>query len=377
MKRPRASAAAASLGANARGGVTGTRTAALELTGFDRGAVEHAAPTATAPAGAAPNAAAAERQSTSESESEVELEGAVAGPVVSLLKLCANALGDRLDALPVPRLRALGARARTALLSRALAARHVDAAHVSALWAALAEVRLCGAIVADETVLALAADCSPQLRAVSLAGAVRVRDASLAALARAAPNLAELDIAHCRFTDGGLVTVGAVCAGLCALDVSWNGAGVTDAAACALAAGCPRLTRVNLSGSAVTDRGVAALTAACAELAHLGLRQCIGVSEGGLRAAIGRCVYLESADLCICPALTDATVAQVRARARAPRHDPWLGRLGPDHLARRRCRDRPSASPVPHCSIGPPSPSSHSLSSARAPSVLPPLLSPP
>jgi hypothetical protein len=62
----------------------------------------------------------------------------------------------------------------------------------------------------------------------------------------------------------------------------------------------------------VTDRGVTALAAACGGLRALQLRQCMGVSEAGIRLALSRCGQLCSVDLSHVPSLEDSTVAQVR-----------------------------------------------------------------
>ncbi|PSC74657.1 F-box LRR-repeat 6-like [Micractinium conductrix] len=157
------------------------------------------------------------------------------------------------------------------------------------------------------TVCQVAAKANPDMAGLGT-GATNVTDACLTRLLAQSPLLQELELSGCeRLTPNSLATAvhpsaplkhallarsGACCdeavtflvdrfgATLEAVDLSWGGSRITDAAVAALAR-CPRLHSAGLAGTAVTTEGVRALLLAADAHAAAAAAQSAGSSGGG------------------------------------------------------------------------------------------------
>ena len=282
------------------------------------------------------------------------------GSVPALAELCCQAVAAQLLRLPCT-LDHLPPRARQRILRHAIASGALEEEHLP-LFGGLSELVLKGSKVTDKGLEHVAAACGARLLALDLSQCVRLlSDAGVAALLRACPKLQALDLSHCRLTDVSIEAAAQHCPALTALDYSWNGSGVGDRSARAVAAHSRRLESLRLCGSRVTDAALLALACACPRLHTLEVRGCHLLSEAGFVAVVSRlprlaalrpsqwrhfsdasvdllvrcCGQLTALDLSMCDRIDDAAVG------RAARGLPQLrtlqcygvGRLSTPHLA--------------------------------------------
>ena len=107
---------------------------------------------------------------------------------------------------------------------------------------ALSELDLRGSKVTERGLDLVAKTCGSRLLSLDLSQCVRLlSDAGVVALLGGCPRLTRLDLSHCRFTDVAIEAAAQSCPALTSLDYSWNGSGMGDGAAQAVAAHCPRL----------------------------------------------------------------------------------------------------------------------------------------
>ena len=209
------------------------------------------------------------------------------GSVPALAELCCQAVAAQLLRLPCT-LDHLPPRARQHILRHAIASGALEEEHLP-LFGGLSELVLKGSKVTDKGLEHVAAACGARLLALDLSQCVRLlSDAGVAALLRACPKLQALDLSHCRLTDVSIEAAAQHCPALTALDYSWNGSGVGDRSARAVAAHSRRLESLRLCGSRVTDAALLALACACPRLHALEVRGCHLLSEAGFVAVVSR-----------------------------------------------------------------------------------------
>jgi hypothetical protein len=139
-----------------------------------------------------------------------------------------------------------------------------------------------------------------ELTSISFVGFNSVVDVDVGYLADCyQQTLRRVELSWCpALTDAGLTSLVERCGPADRLrDVSFAGTCVTDVGAAALAAGCPRIRRVDLSHCrSITDRGVRALAVGCRRLERVSFAGCGHVSDAGLEALIRNCLALTSVD---------------------------------------------------------------------------------
>jgi hypothetical protein len=103
------------------------------------------------------------------------------------------------------------------------------------------EVVLSNSRVTDRGLDIVSRVCGQRLLVLGLSRCVRLHDSGVSALVRRCPLLKQLDVSYCRLTDAAIQCVARCCSGLSDINYSWNGSGIGDAAARALAASSPAL----------------------------------------------------------------------------------------------------------------------------------------
>tara|TARA_B110001452_G_scaffold242393_1_gene225167 strand:+ start:213 stop:2873 length:2661 start_codon:yes stop_codon:yes gene_type:complete len=208
------------------------------------------------------------------------LSSAAPGSVPSLAELCAAHVASR---LPCSGLEALPARVLARVLWHAVRSGSLEDEHLPLF--ALSELDLRGSKVTERGLDLVAKTCGSRLLSLDLSQCVRLlSDAGVVALLGGCPRLTRLDLSHCRFTDVTIEAAAQNCPALTSLDYSWNGSGVGDRSARAVAAHCRKLTHLALCGSRVTDGALLSLACACTSLVTLEVRGCHLLSEAGFVA---------------------------------------------------------------------------------------------
>jgi hypothetical protein len=196
----------------------------------------------------------------------------------------------------------------------------------------------------DEAMVHLPA-AAPELRLLSIAGATRLGERGLLAVARGCPKLECL-----RLTPNTRLAQAPVA----------GGPRLTDAVCAALGAGCQRLHTIVAAGRAhLTDRGVAALLAVAgaaavpaappsqppplSPLRALNLSNCAAVTDAALLALAAHCRGLVYLSVAGCPAISDIGVAALAAAHGATLRTLSLRRAG--GAARDAARSCVSTSP--------------------------------
>ncbi|GJN07190.1 hypothetical protein PR202_ga24998 [Eleusine coracana subsp. coracana] len=125
----------------------------------------------------------------------------------------------------------------------------------------------------------------------------RVADATLAAVSAASSCLRAVDLSRSSgFRAAGLAALARACPGLADLDLS-NGVDLGDAAAAEVAR-MRRLRRLSLSRcKPVTDMGLGCVAVGCPDLRDLSLKWCIAVTDLGLKLLAHKCKNLRTLDL--------------------------------------------------------------------------------
>ena len=114
-------------------------------------------------------------------------------------------------------------------------------------------------------------------------------------------------------TDAAICALAAGCPGLKSVDLS-TCYELTDVSISALADGCPGLTIVDLSGcKQLSDASISALAAGCPELTSLDLSYCYELSDASISALVARCPELTNVNLSYCYDLTDASISALAA----------------------------------------------------------------
>ena len=219
---------------------------------------------------------------------------APATPATPLRRLAAEACAPLLgDAIPVDTLTALPIAVRKLLLQAAVDV-EAEAFPEAVLRPLLAgggaslctEISLRKTSVSDRGLGFIGTACGRHLLRLDLSHCSRLRDAGVIALARRCPQLQQLNLSHCRLTDAAFECVAQSCHDLRELDCSWNGSGVGEPTARALAAHCVRLERLAICGCRLGDEALLALACACPMLSRLATRGCALLTEAGVVAAL-------------------------------------------------------------------------------------------
>ena len=207
----------------------------------------------------------------------------------TLTELCCKAVAAQLLRLPCT-LDHLPPRARKCILRHAIASGALEEEQLPLFG--LTELVLKGSKVTDKGLERVAATCGARLLALDLSQCVRLlSDAGVASLLSACPKLQSLDLSHCRLTDVSVEAAAQHCPALTALNYSWNGSGVGDRSALAVATHCRHMACVRLCGSRVTDATLLALACACPLLSTLEVRGCHLLSEAGFVAVASRACH--------------------------------------------------------------------------------------
>ncbi|GJN28500.1 hypothetical protein PR202_gb16633 [Eleusine coracana subsp. coracana] len=140
----------------------------------------------------------------------------------------------------------------------------------------------------------------PAAATLDLSLCPRVTDATLAAVSAASSSsscLRAVDLSRSSgFRAAGLAALAKACPGLADLDLS-NGVDLGDAAAAEVAR-MRRLRRLSLSRcKPVTDMGLGCVAVGCPDLRDLSLKWCIGVTDLGLKLLAHKCKNLRTLDL--------------------------------------------------------------------------------
>lgn len=205
---------------------------------------------------------------------------ATSGSVPSLSELCAAHVAAQ---LPCTGLEALPANVLARVLWHAVRGGSLEDEHMPLF--PLSELDLRGSKITERGLDLVAKTCGSRLLSLDLSQCVRLlSDVGVVALLRVCPRLTRLDLSHCRFTDVAVEAAAQNCPALTSLDYSWNGSGVGDRSARAVAAHCRKLTHLALCGSRVTDGALLSLACACPSLVTLEVRGCHLLSEAGFVA---------------------------------------------------------------------------------------------
>eukprot|EP00697_Spironema_sp_BW2_P013680 gnl/Spiro4/38_TR24_c0_g1_i1.p1 gnl/Spiro4/38_TR24_c0_g1~~gnl/Spiro4/38_TR24_c0_g1_i1.p1 ORF type:complete len:286 (+),score=40.38 gnl/Spiro4/38_TR24_c0_g1_i1:90-947(+) len=193
--------------------------------------------------------------------------------------------------------------------------------------------------VKDDRVLSLPPSVCARVKAISLSSCSALTDAAVLFLLRSCPCLVSLSLRHLEIKDSlwnELSSAGGL--RLRALDIGFvprvDDAVLAKLAACRnlrflnlgycheysdrglllLVSQCTLLESLDLTHSALTDIGLEAIAANCSSLRSLGLCYCAGISDRGISAICGRCVWLQQLDLRFTGlGITEACVPLVRS----------------------------------------------------------------
>eukprot|EP00667_Euglena_gracilis_P007372 EG_transcript_7453 len=184
------------------------------------------------------------------------------------------------------------------------------------------------------------------ISSLTIAGCPKVTDATLASLAdHRAGLLRRLDVTACPAVSGaGVARLLRCCPSVTSLGVggvdlpaglqipaAWpptlldltaaRCGGVSDPVVAALARGCPRLQRLDLSYCKdITDEGLAEVAAGCPDLQGLVLEGCPCVTDDSIQGLLLRCPALDSLNLARCKRVGDATLAAIIAHRPTIKH---------------------------------------------------------
>ena len=161
---------------------------------------------------------------------------------------------------------------------------------------AASELKLRGSRVSDRGLCLLGRACGSRLLSLDISFCPRLKDTGLIALVHECPQLLQLQLAHCRFSDAAIERLVRSCAGLRTLDCSWNGSGITDRGVRAIGKHCLRLEKLALNGCRMSDDTLLALACALPQLTQLLTKGC-DLSESGMTAALYVLPRLEVVEL--------------------------------------------------------------------------------
>ena len=195
---------------------------------------------------------------------------------------------------PLHRLSSLSERLRMRLLACCIAEGTLTDG-VMAHFAA-SELKLRGSRVSDRGLCLLGRACGSRLLSLDISFCPRLKDTGLIALVHECPQLLQLQLAHCRFSDAAIERLVRSCAGLRTLDCSWNGSGITDRGVRAIGKHCLRLEKLALNGCRMSDDTLLALACALPQLTQLLTKGC-DLSESGMTAALYVLPRLEVVEL--------------------------------------------------------------------------------
>ena len=180
------------------------------------------------------------------------------------------------------------------------------------------------ALITDVSICHLADSCR-DLADLSLGGCTNISDSSVWELASSHPELHSLNVAFCQVDDSGVCALAECCHKLAMIDLC-GCAGITDASAKALAAGCPAtLTEIDLSWCSITDAAGAyclrshdrtrarvrdsraAYTVSCCSADSLPTYPILAAAA--VLALVGGCPNLARLSIDFCDDVTDGAVA--------------------------------------------------------------------
>jgi hypothetical protein len=130
------------------------------------------------------------------------------------------------------------------------------------------------------------------------------------AVAAGCPRLTSLDLRGCsNVVDAGIERVALCCPNLTSLDLG-GCENVTDAGIEVVAASCPNLESLDLQYCEnVTDTGLATVAVSCSRLRSLNLYDCYNVTDVALARLAAGCLHLALLDLTGCESVSDAGLA--------------------------------------------------------------------
>lgn len=195
--------------------------------------------------------------------------------VPTLVELCsfpvAMQLGQHSQLSEVPsKLQQLLPSVRARVLKHALSADSFDEEWLRVFPET--QLSLSGSRLSDRGLEIVALARGSCLLEIDLSRCVYLHDSGLRALVHACGSLRKLDVSYCRLSDAAFECTARCCPKLIDLNYAWNGSGVGDGAAGALATHCGHLERLEMSGSRVCDSALLSLACACPKLQHLQAR---------------------------------------------------------------------------------------------------------
>ena len=235
--------------------------------------------------------------------------------VPSLVELAYAATARELDHVQLSKtaVRDLPQHVRSAVLRHAVEA---DTLSDSVLvhFATSSALDLHASRVSDRGLCLVGQACGSRLLRLDLSHCTRLRDTGVIALTHQCPQLQHLNVSHCRFTDVAIECASRSCPELRELVCSWNGSGVGDRSARAIAKHSRRLELVALCGSRIGDEALLALAAACPQLRSLGTRGCELLTESGLTTALCSLPHIHTLELAQLPRLSEPSLQLVLSR---------------------------------------------------------------